>query len=156
MKRMAGFLSFLVLVVLVGCVTMSMTAWAVPDLPNDVQIVEPDPSLPKELTDFLGKWSGMKIIPARPPSRANFKYELFIIVEKVDKERAVLYFWSNQTPKWTRINADVLEDGNKYSIKFVGTGGMENILSLREDGTMEYFNSGQRFGLRTVILKRVP
>jgi len=156
---MKKIVSFLALVVLVGCVTMSMTAWAVPALPNDVQIVEPDFSLPKELTDFWGKWSGMKIIGGRgpgPPFGGSFKYELFIIVEKVDIWGAVLYFWSNQTPKWTRINADVLEDGNKYIIKFIGIGGIENIISLREDGTMECFNSGQRPGFRTVILKRVP
>ena len=31
---------------------------AAPSIPNDVQIVQPDPSLPKELSAFFGKWEG--------------------------------------------------------------------------------------------------
>jgi len=34
-------------------------AMAVPSMPDDVQMVQPDPSLPKELSAFFGKWQGL-------------------------------------------------------------------------------------------------
>jgi len=149
MKRMASLLSFLLLVVLVGYVTMSMVALAAPTLPNDVQMIEPDSSLPKELRNFWGKWTGMQIVQAL--------YEVFIIVEKIDKDRASLYFWSTDTPKWTRINANVMQDGNQYSIQFISGGtGRKNTLSLKKDGSMEYFYSDVSSGNNIIVLNKVP
>ncbi len=50
-------------VVLVGSIVMASILFcpmvmAAPPMPDDVQIVQPDPSLPKELSAFFGKWEG--------------------------------------------------------------------------------------------------
>ena len=65
----------IVLVSILFC-PMVMSA---PSMPNDVQMVQPDPSLPKELSAFFGKWEGS----GTPP--------YFLIVEKIDEEKASLY-----------------------------------------------------------------
>ena len=54
-------------------------------MPDDVQIVQPDPSLPKELSAFLGKWEGTN-------GGTSVKY--FLIIEKIDEEKARLYLHS--------------------------------------------------------------
>ena len=152
MKKIAILLGFIVLIVLVGWVTMSMTASGVPALPNDVQMVEPDSSLPKELTNFWGKWTGGAFALARVTERLDF----FVIVEKIDREKAVLYIWSSRVGKWVRTNAEVVEDGGKYRIRYVPFPGRVNELSLRKDGSMELSFSGVTAGGSTVTLKRVP
>jgi hypothetical protein len=58
---------------------------AAPSIPNDVQIIQPDPSLPKELSAFLGKWEG---------SNSMTSVNYFLIVEKIDEEKASLYMWA--------------------------------------------------------------
>ncbi|HYA93612.1 MAG TPA: hypothetical protein VEK32_19140 [Thermodesulfobacteriota bacterium] len=78
---MKGNINKLAVFVLVSIFFCPM-AIAVPTMPADLQMVRPDPSLPKELAAFLGKWEWISN-PA----------ELFIIVEKIDKEKASLYVW---------------------------------------------------------------
>ena len=58
---------------------------AAPSIPNDVQIIQPDPSLPKELSAFLGKWEG---------SNSMTSVNYFLIVEKINEEKASLYMWA--------------------------------------------------------------
>ena len=71
----------MVLVSILFC-PMVMTA---PSMPDDVQIVQPDPSMPKELSAFLGKWEG---------SNSMTSVNYFLIVEKIDEEKASLYIWA--------------------------------------------------------------
>ena len=54
---------------------------AAPSMPPDLQMVQPDPSLQKELSAFLGKWEGA--------GRGQY----FLIVEKIDGEKASIYIW---------------------------------------------------------------
>lgn len=61
------------------------TVMAAPSIPMDIQIVQPDPSLPKDLSAFFGKWEGPNSITG-----TNF----FLIVEKIDEEKASLYIWA--------------------------------------------------------------
>ena len=87
---------------------------AVPTLPADLQIVQPDPSLPKELSAFFGKWEWISN-PA----------EFFIIVEKIEKEKANLYVWrSGSWPQgtpmgWERIVAKVIKERGKYKLSYL-------------------------------------
>jgi len=66
---------------------------AAPSMPADLQMVQPDPSLPKELAAFWGKWQSI-------PYPENF----FVIVEKIDEEKASLYVWApgleGTAPSW--------------------------------------------------------
>jgi hypothetical protein len=92
---------------------------AAPPLPDDVQIVQPDPSLPKEIADFWGKWEGTD-----PTSGQNF----FLIVEKIDEKKANLYIWRsgvrNSPGGWDRKEAEVIKEYGKYKlthrVDFVG------------------------------------
>jgi hypothetical protein len=54
---MKTFVISAVSVVLVS-ILFCPTAMSAPSMPADLQIVQPDPSLPKELSAFFGKWEG--------------------------------------------------------------------------------------------------
>jgi len=97
---------------------------AAPSMPADLQIVQPDPSLPKELAAFWGKWEC-----------TGAQYELFIIVEKIDEEKASLYIWRSgfwpegTTMGWERNEAKVIKERGKYKLWFRGPfGNVEVIL----------------------------
>ena len=81
---MKTFVVLAVSVVLVSILFCPMVMSA-PSMPDDVQNVQPDPSLPKELSAFLGKWEGSS-------SGTNVNY--FLIVEKIDEGKASLYMWA--------------------------------------------------------------
>jgi len=107
MKENIGKLAVFVLATILFCPTVMVAL----TMPADLQIVQPDPSLPKELSAFFGKWEWISN-PA----------EFFIIVEKIDAEKASLYVWrsgslSQGTPTgWERIEAKVIKDRGKYKL----------------------------------------
>jgi len=109
---MKTFVALAVSIVLVSILFCSM-AIAVPTMPADLQMVQPDLSLPKELSAFFGKWEWISN-PA----------EFFIIVEKINKEKASLYVWrSGSWPQgtpmgWERIEAKVIKDRGKYKLSY--------------------------------------
>ncbi len=106
---MKTFVVLTVSIVLVSMLFCPM-AMAAPPMPNDVQIVEPDPSLPKEIAGFWGKWEGT--------SHGSMK--LFVIVEKIDGEKATLYRWNSDflgTPEgWRRVEAKITKEYGKYKL----------------------------------------
>ena len=97
--------TFVVLAVSIILVSMMFCPMAIatPPMPNDVQMVEPDPSLPKELAGFWGKWEGSA-------GGATF----FLIIEKIDEEKATFYLWRSITGDWRRFDAKVGKEGEKY------------------------------------------
>ena len=104
---------------------------AVPSLPDDVQMVQPDPSLPKELSAFWGKWQGVK-----------GNQEFFLIVERIGEGKASLYLWSTGTkrrgsPGWRRVKADVIKESGKYKLRFTGSQGTVEFTLIGEQ--LEWF-----------------
>jgi len=97
-------------------------AMAVPPMPNDVQMVQPDPSLPKELAGFWGKWEG-----------SVGTQSFFLIIEKIDGERATGYIWRSITGNWGRFEAKVAKERGKYKLwtKF-------RVPGTEDRDTMEY------------------
>ena len=88
-----------------------------PSLPDDVRMVQPNPSLPNELSAFWGKWQGVK-----------GNHEFFVIVERIGEKRAGLYLWDSGGPKrgspgWRRVKADVIKESGKYKLRFIGSQG---------------------------------
>jgi len=79
----------------------------VPSMPADLQIVQPDPSLPKELSAFWGKWN-----------LASGMYKVFVIVEKIGEEKASLYVWRDEEGwrGWKRVEAKVIKRHGKYKL----------------------------------------
>ncbi len=66
--------------VVLASILFSVVVIAAPPLPSDVQIIQPDPSLSKELAAFFGKWE----------ANANWggrSIEFFLIGEKIDEKR---------------------------------------------------------------------
>jgi len=140
MKR---FVLLAVSIALVGILFCPMVM-AAPSMPDDLQMVQPDPSLPKELSAFFGKWEG-----------ATGMRQLFLIVEKIDEEKASLYHWASGGPRrgspgWRRVKAKVIKDGGKYKLQFVGIEGTTE-LTLRGEH-LDYFLHPSF----TVGLTRVP
>jgi hypothetical protein len=115
MKTFVVLAVSIVLVIILFC-PMVMAA---PSMPADLQIVQPDPSLPKELSAFFGKWESIV-------NPQNF----FVIVEKIDEEKASLYTWvsglGGNPPVWARREAQVIKDRGKYKLWFISRfGGVE-------------------------------
>ncbi len=103
MKAFVVLAISIVLMIILSC-PMLMAA---PPMPNDVQIVQPDPSLPKELLAFFGKWEG---------SSASVRYA--VIVEKIDEEKASIYRYKTalggEPAGWQRYEAKVAKERGKY------------------------------------------
>ena len=97
------------------------TAMAFPSLPDDLNIVQPDLALPKELADFSGKWMGSMFV--------GRTIDLFLIIEKIDKKEAQLYLYGT-SGQWERATGEVVKEYGKYKIYFKGNRGY-NQLSLR-------------------------
>jgi hypothetical protein len=107
---MKTFVVLAVSIVLVSILFCPMVM-AAPTMPADLQIVQPDPSLPKELAAFFGKWEG-----------AAGAQQYFLIVEKIDEQKASLYVWrggtwAEGTPLgWSRYEGIVIKRFGKYNL----------------------------------------
>ena len=122
---------------------------AVITMPADLQMVQPDPSLPKELATFWGKWEGLI-------NRAVY----FLIVEKIDEEKASLYIWRGgglaevATPGWERVECNVIKERGKYKLWFNGPiGNSVFTLAGKEGKYMDWYMYGHHQGPRLI---RVP
>ncbi len=111
---MKNFILLPVSIVLVSILFCPIVMAGPGSMPNDLQMVEPTPSLPKELSAFFGKWESKKY-----PDR------FFLIVEKIDEEKASLYVWrgggTHNWPEgmllgWERIDAKVTKELGKYTV----------------------------------------
>ena len=117
---------------------------AAPAIPDDWQIVNPDPSLPKEPSAFFGKWEGLD------PS-----FQWFLIVEKIDEEKASLYWWwsgragdAGYIEGWGRREGNVIKERGKYKVWFDGMFGKTEVTVKGK-----YLESSSRAG--TLRLKRI-
>jgi len=141
---MKTFVVSAVSIVLVSILFCPMVMSA-PSMPNDVQMVQPDPSLPKELAAFWGKWDGLPGVD-----------QYFLIVEKIDEQKASIYIWREGdyppgTPLeiWTKHEAKVIMVRGKYILSFQGPlGDVE--YTMKGD----HLASTTKYG--TVQFKRVP
>ena len=115
---------------------------AAPSMPADLQMVQPDASLPKELSAFFGKWQS---IP--------YPEDFFVIVEKIDEEKASLYVWApgleGTAPSWGRREAKVIKERGKYTLWFSGIYGITKY-------TLKGEFLDQAISDRSTRLRRVP
>jgi hypothetical protein len=140
MKRFVVLAASIVLVSILFC----PTAMAAPSMPDDVQIIQPDPSLPKELSGFFGKWEG-----------ADSLMKYFLIVEKIDEQKASLYWWQSgyesQPGGWQRHEGNVIKERGKYILWYSGRYGNTELVLKGE-----YLDVNTRSAMIKPRLKRVP
>jgi len=102
-----GMVFLLALGVLVGGITLQ--AVAMPTLPNDLNIIPPDPSLPKELAAFSGKWHGVI-------NWGNRSREIAIIFEKISEKEASIYYYDSELGGWNRNTWTVVNERGTWKI----------------------------------------
>jgi len=131
---------FVALMLAFGFTFIFSTAMAFPPMPRGLQLMEPDPSLPKDLKDYWGKWEG----------KAAAKMENYsIIIEKIDDKKAIL--WLAQRGGWDKHEANVVEDLGKYKVWYRG-----------RQGLYEFSLKGEKliwsvpFMSSSIVLTRVP
>ena len=143
MKTFVVFAGSIILVSILFC-PMVMAA---PPMPDDLQMVQPDSSLSKELSAFFGKWEG------------TGRIAYFLIVEKIDEEKGSLYIWevasteSASAPMWIRYEAQVIKEGRKYKLIYRGRYGSCD-LTLKGE-VLNWSRSSGGGGSESVRLKRV-
>jgi hypothetical protein len=120
---------------------ISSVVLAATPVPTDLKMVEPDPSLPKELVAFLGRWEQISV-------KCSIGE---LIVERIDEEKASLYLFSSGS--WIRRGAKVSKEHGKYKLWYSGNMGVHEY-SLKEDGSLRLSYGGNRPGFCTY--KRVP
>jgi len=124
---------------------------AAPPIPEEFQIVAPDPSLPKEISAFFGKYEGY-----------NWPYKYFVIVAQIDKENAILYMHRDGSGTgthfgkirtgWETINAQVFKERGKYQLWYSSSHWMEGNSEATLDG--KYLKLTSHNGI--IKLTRVP
>ena len=126
-------------------------AMAAPPMPDDVKMVEPDPSLPKEIAGFWGKWEGR-----------GQMMTVFLIIEKIDGEKASVYRWRSGFPGfvpegWDRLEANVAKEYGKYKLWWrVSEAGNSGINELTLKGKYVEYYYRTVYVTNSVQLTRVP
>jgi hypothetical protein len=143
---MKTFLALAVSIVLVSILFCPMVM-AAPSMPADLQIGQPDPSLPKELSAFFGKWEG------------TGRIQYFLIVEKIDEEKTSLYVWEVPSteapaPMWIRYEAQVIKERGKYKLSYRSRFGNCDLVLKGE--VLNWSRSSAIGSSESVRLKRVP
>jgi hypothetical protein len=143
---MKTFVVLAVSIVLVSILFCPMVM-AAPSMPADLQIVQPDPSLPKELSALFGKWEGTGMI------------QYFLIVEKIDEEKTSLYVWevasteSASAPMWIRYEAQVIKERGKHKLIYRSRFGNCDLILKGE--VLNWSRSSGAGSSESVRLKRV-
>jgi hypothetical protein len=133
-------------IVVLGSILFCPMVIAAPPVPNEVQIVQPDPSLPKGLAAFWGKWEGSGF-----DSGQGRQIQFFLIIEKITEEKATLYIWHSIHGWSARREANVTKEGDKYKLWYTGPYGRNEITLKGEE--LVYDAQPSWF---TLTLKRVP
>lgn len=116
MKKMAVLLTMMAVFSFLFCNIVV----AFPPLPDDLNIVQPDPSLPKELAAFSGKWQGHWYNP-----RYSGGFDAILIVEKIEPEKAIVIYCWGDSAEWRirkghtgRLNATLSKVNGKYVLSW--------------------------------------
>jgi hypothetical protein len=136
-----------------GCATPSSTPSSskIP-LPFDINIVTPDPNLPKEIQALSGKWAGTW-------QHLSGSLDAMLIVEKVDQQTAQVIYASDDnaawgvTKSWRREKASVSYENERVMVMLPS--GIEVWLTKGNDNILE----GRRntpHGIVNIKMKKVP
>jgi hypothetical protein len=123
---------------------------AIPPIPEkfkNIQIVKPDPSVPKEVADFSGEWEGAwkYVGPAQWGSFGQETRCARLIVYEVSADKIkILYGWGESPfwggkAGWRLFESDIRDENEKKRFSFIGGSRMGFYL---EDGILKGSSGG--------------
>lgn len=95
------------------------TSLAVLQIPDDIKIVPPDPSVPPEIAAFFGKsgkWAGFLTLSTLGGTRSSASLEVVIIIERLDAKEARVVFIKEPSPGYSGID-NLIKDTAKIVSK---------------------------------------
>jgi hypothetical protein len=117
MKKMVA-IAIIVATWILNCILANAAELpAIPPMPEkfkNIQIVKPDPSVPKEIAAFLGEWEG--VVRGRVP----FRRVKIIVYEVLPQKIKFLYgcsdnvFGSRYPGGWSKYESDLTFENEKY------------------------------------------
>ena len=115
---MRGYLFIALAIIMLACCMGAVIKQLNAPVPENVNIVSPDPSLPDELKALSGKWVGSW--------NSRWGWDCVLYVEKVDQNSAqVVHAWGEYTthkqschciPNWTRVEKTKLSYSNGKAV----------------------------------------
>ena len=135
----------------------------IPSLPKHfegIKNIKPDPSIPKEIADFIGEWEGAMVVRLRPGDLPREVRRAKLIVYQVTKDRVFFLYGVSDNPhtkspaSWREIEADIIEQGGRKRFTFMTSYGASG-----EQARMDFFlENGLLFGTvkaASIEMKRV-
>ena len=133
----------------------------IPPMPEkfkEIKILQPAPSVPKEVVDFLGEWEGawkyvgtMKDSHGKSFGQETRRAKVIVYEVSTDKMK-ILYGWGGPWEGgkggWRLFESDIQDDNGKKRFSFIGTGRMGFYL---ENGILK----GSAGGYYDAEMKRV-
>ena len=136
--------------VVLGSILFCPMVIAAPPIPSEVQMVQPDTSLRKELSAFWGKWEGSGIDYGQ-----GTQIQFVLIVEKITEEKASLFTWHSVHGWSARREASVAKQGGEYKISYKGQFGTNEMMLQGDELVFDAQRDGQRSWFK-LKLKRMP
>jgi hypothetical protein len=128
----------------------SPLAIAAPPIPSEVQMVQPDSSLPKGLGSFWGNWEGRGIDYGQ-----GKEIEFVLIFEKITEEKASLFTWHTVHGWSPRREANVTKQGGEYKLFYKGQFGTNEMVLQGDELVFDAQREGKSSWF-TLKLKRIP
>jgi hypothetical protein len=119
----------------VSMLVCPMAMSAPPSMPDDVQLVQPDPTLPKELAAFWGQWES-----SFSDSDKFKEIQMTVVVEKVTEEKAILRSWRAEYGWSPKREAIVTKENGKYKLWFEATGSNYGKIEITLEGELLLWN----------------
>ena len=112
-----------------------MAMSAPPSMPGDVQLVQPDLTLPKELAAFWGQWEG-----SFSDSDKFKEIQMTVVVEKVTKEKVILRSWRSEYAWGPKREANVTKENGQFKLWFESTGSNYGKIEMTLEGESLLWN----------------
>jgi hypothetical protein len=137
-RVMKKIVSVIVIVAILSLACISLAADQIPPIPpipdkfNNIQVVKPDPSIPKAIADFIGEWEGVWKYEGTMAQGLTYGQEVrrakLIIYEASPSGTIKLMYGVAASPfqggkGWRKYDAEISKDGeNKYFSFFPPSG----------------------------------
>lgn len=104
----------------------------IPEKFKNIQIIKPDSSIPKDLTDFSGEWEGFcKYVGAMCPGLSHGQHvrRVKLIIYEVSADKVKFLYGCGENPNssspggWSNNNSEIHDDGGRKAfLRMPGSG----------------------------------